>query len=400
MTILVVDDDSDSRALVQALLRREGYRDIACVDRAQPALAALTGTRAEAGRIAAVLLNVRMPEMDGIAACRRIRAIPGCADLPVLMVSTQRDPEVIRAAYAAGASDYLYKPIDRSALAVRLRSALALREEFARREARERDLARVGAELERSLAAIRGDLEAAARLQRSLLPEADLRLRGVRAAMHFAPCAQIGGDMLGVVPLTEGLVAFYLLDVSGHGVPAALRAVAVRHLLSAPGYMTTAEGTPRAPDAVLALLNAEFARDSSGGEYFTMTYGLLDVAGRSLDYAHAGHPGMAVATPDGQCRYLAEGDLPIGLFENARYRTHRVPLEPRTRLIAYSDGVIETAAAQSGALYGEDRLAAAIAAGAHLALPELLARVARELDAWRGSAPAQDDVSMLALELE
>lgn len=117
-TVLIADDDVDHRELMTFALRRAGYRIVIAVD-AESAMAALLG-----GGIAAALLDVRMPGENGIELCRRLRAEPATALLPVMVISADADDQKILAALHAGADDYLTKPFHRTELCARLDNLL------------------------------------------------------------------------------------------------------------------------------------------------------------------------------------------------------------------------------------------------------------------------------------
>ena len=117
-TVLIADDEADHRELMTLALRRDGHEIVVAVD-ADSAMTALL-----AGGIDAALLDVRMPGENGIDLCRRLRAEPRTAVLPVMLVSADVDDHKILAALHAGADDYLTKPFHRSELCARLDNLL------------------------------------------------------------------------------------------------------------------------------------------------------------------------------------------------------------------------------------------------------------------------------------
>jgi len=142
MRILVVDDSEDSRDLTEAALLSAGYSDIVLASSGWEALKILDVGRSTDARpdFDVVLLDILMPEMDGIETCARIRNDPRYGDLPVLMVTAVDDMDSLANAFVAGATDYITKPVNRVELVARVRAALRLKQELDRRLAREREL--------------------------------------------------------------------------------------------------------------------------------------------------------------------------------------------------------------------------------------------------------------------
>jgi PleD family two-component response regulator len=142
MRILVVDDSEDSREITEAALLSAGYKDVQSAGSAWEAFKKLdlgrTGDCTPAADI--VLLDIVMPEIDGIEACARIRNDPSYTDTPIIMVTSLEDMDSLANAFAAGASDYVSKPVNRVELIARVRAALKLKAELERRQTREREL--------------------------------------------------------------------------------------------------------------------------------------------------------------------------------------------------------------------------------------------------------------------
>jgi DNA-binding response OmpR family regulator len=120
-TVLIADDDADHRELITLALARLGHDVVEATD-AESAQRAL-----DAGGIDAVLLDVRMPGASGIELCRRLRAAPATAQLPIMLISADVNNHRILAGLDAGADDYLTKPYHRAELHNRVETLLARR---------------------------------------------------------------------------------------------------------------------------------------------------------------------------------------------------------------------------------------------------------------------------------
>ena len=143
MRILVVDDSEDWRDLTEAALLAAGYQEVTTAESAVEAYGQLglaPRPNNNAASIDLIVLDVVMPEVDGIEACARIRSDPRYGDVPVVMVTAVSDMDSLFSAFVAGATDYIIKPFNRVELLARVRSVLKVKAELDRRRARESEL--------------------------------------------------------------------------------------------------------------------------------------------------------------------------------------------------------------------------------------------------------------------
>jgi PleD family two-component response regulator len=142
MRILIVEDSEDSRDLTEGMLLSGGFDDIVTAASGWDALKVLDiGCNTDAPpSVDMVLLDIVMPGMDGVKACGRIRNDQRYADLPIIMVTSLDDMGSLNNAFAAGATDYVAKPVNRVELIARVRAASRLKAELDRRQEREREL--------------------------------------------------------------------------------------------------------------------------------------------------------------------------------------------------------------------------------------------------------------------
>jgi PleD family two-component response regulator len=143
MRILIVDDSEDWRDLTEAALMAAGYEQVTTAESAADAYTLLgVGPRPGHGdaMVDLIVLDLVMPEIDGIEACARIRGDTRYVDVPVIMVTAANDMDSLSNAFIAGATDYITKPFNRVELLARVRSALKIKAELDRRKAREGEL--------------------------------------------------------------------------------------------------------------------------------------------------------------------------------------------------------------------------------------------------------------------
>jgi diguanylate cyclase (GGDEF)-like protein len=149
MAILVVDDSVDSRLLIGKILEHEGHAAPLMAPSALEAfrMVGLGGPPAVPEPVDLIIMDLHLPELDGIEACRRLHADPRFHDIPLIVVTGSGDADDLKAAFAAGAMDFLTKPVDAVELAARVRSLLRLKQETDQRKARERELLEVTSQL-------------------------------------------------------------------------------------------------------------------------------------------------------------------------------------------------------------------------------------------------------------
>ena len=150
MRILIVDDDPSVREVLKLALEEEGYTDLVVAATGDEALAHLgvNGSRPVDAGVDLILMDVSMPRTNGIEATRRIKAVSELQDIPVIMVTAMNETASLKAAFEAGATDYVTKPMDFVELLARVRSSLKLKQEIDRRKLREEELMNVLTRLE------------------------------------------------------------------------------------------------------------------------------------------------------------------------------------------------------------------------------------------------------------
>ncbi|MDB5325026.1 MAG: rsbP 2, partial [Phycisphaerales bacterium] len=350
------------------------------------------------------------PGMNGFDVLKQLRETYPATRLPVIIATARHDREDIVKALGLGANDYVTKPLDFPVVLARVETQLAHKRAVDRILALESDVRRHNAQLEKANARMRHSLDSAAQVQRSLLPaKTPLHVGSATHGAHFAwrfdPCDELGGDIFNAFVLPNGHIGLYLLDVSGHGVPAALLSVTLSRVLQpVSGSASLVEhghdaGQPahRPPADVVGELNRRFPIDYRSGQYFTIFYGVFDCEHRRLTYVSAGHPPAVRVTRSGEVTPLKAEDFAVGWVPDAAFDTHTIDLAPGDRVFVYSDGVTETmdAAARH---FGTDRLAEALSGGTRNDLQTHLDGLMAAVTAFRSGEEVLDDVTVLALE--
>lgn len=235
------------------------------------------------------------------------------------------------------------------------------------------------------------ELSDAAAFVTSMLPD-QLTNGPVRTAHRFIACSELGGDMIGVGPPSgcSDCLAFYLLDVSGHGVGSSLLSIAVANairLQSLPGVQFDN------PASVLTALNKAFPAEDHHDKFFTIWYGSYHVPSRQLTFASGGHHPAILLPADGSTpKQLGNPGPLVGMFDEVSYENTRLEIAPNSRLYLFSDGAFELSTA-SGHPLGFDALTSLLATARG---DDRLGEVVSQLEAMRSGSP-EDDLTLLEL---
>jgi sigma-B regulation protein RsbU (phosphoserine phosphatase) len=399
MRILVVEDDPIQRLVLVSLLNRQGYEVIAVSDGA----AAWDALRRNTFNI--VFTDWMMPGMSGLELIRKIRGT-GFGRYVYTIICTSRTSRAdLVEGLRSGADDYIEKPIHADELLVRLASGKRVTDLERKLEEENRKLEETNRSLARAYQTMRDDLDAAARMQRSLLPPSG-SIHGVHCNSLFLPASVVAGDVFNFFSIGSGSVAFYLLDVSGHGIPAAMLSVTLSKVLTTrpeaisplirqiPGSSTYAI---RPPHEALSDVNDRF--QDKDDMYFTMIYGVLDTASGCLRLAQAGHPAPILLRKGRTPEPLGDGGFPLGVLPGRTFDSLEYHIENGDRLFLCSDGILESSNL-AGEEFGQHRLMEFLHDHRHHSLDTLLSALHSTMHQWAGSTEFADDVTLLALEVD
>jgi PAS domain S-box-containing protein len=205
------------------------------------------------------------------------------------------------------------------------------------RQAREK-VERMLEAVEQSQRRLESELAEAATYVRSLLPDP---LEGpIATHWCYLPCSHLGGDGFGYHWLDPDALAFYLLDVSGHGVGSALLSISVLNVLRTQLLAAT---DFHDPSAVLDGLNRAFPMSRNNDKYFTIWYGVYHRPTRTLTYASGGHHAAVVVGENGVSSYLQTHGPVIGVMPDLKYPSARIEIPSPAEIYLFSDGVYEIA---------------------------------------------------------
>jgi len=241
----------------------------------------------------------------------------------------------------------------------------------------------------RAKARLDHEIEIASGIQKKLLPKTLPNLADVSVAGSTLACLSVGGDCFDVIELSGGRHGFFVGDVSGKGISAALLATLLQGV-----FFTTATLDISLPD-VFSRVNQYLCERSGDDRYATVFYGVLDKAG-NFDYVNAGHVPPLLRRRDGTLEALRGANFPVGMFPEAEFHSGQMNLAPGEYLVIYSDGVSEAVNARNE-MFEEARLRKIVEEFQGQDVQELCAAIRDGMRAFTEGAPQSDDITMLAI---
>ena len=395
--VLVADDDPLQRTKLGFLLRECGY----IVVEASSGLEAWDILRQQPIRL--LFTDWMMPGINGLELIRLIRGTDLGHYVYVILCTGKDSRGDLIEGIGAGADDFLVKPAHPDELRARLHAGERIIELEKKLAGEKEALAEAYHALSIAHEKIGSDLRAAAKLQTSLLPHPG-RLQNLQYDWVFRPISQVAGDIFNVLPLDNQHVGFYQLDVSGHGVTAAMLSFSLSKALQTTPMRDSLvkRFTPEAPhyrisppDEVVRELNRNFQNE--GDMYFTIIYGVLNIASGCLQLTQAGHPNPILIRRKSAAIPLGDGGFPVGALPDMQFDLIEEKLMPGDRLLLCSDGVTECQGTYREQ-FGMNRVMDCLNRGGEQSLSELIRNLEESLLGWRESDEFDDDVSVLAME--
>jgi sigma-B regulation protein RsbU (phosphoserine phosphatase) len=326
-----------------------------------------------------VLLDIVMPGIDGYEVCRRLRAMPETADVPIMFLSSLEEVQNKTRGFEAGGNDYLTKPFEMLEVKARVRSLLKAK---AYSDAVKEQIA--------------SELRVAREIQMGMLPNdftAVEKAYRVSFGAILEPAREVGGDLYGVCAVGPERLTIFLGDVSGKGLPASMfmvRAVSLARLLA----REIAE-----PERILARLNDELAADNPSCMFVTFLCAVYEPATRRLTLANGGHCYPLLLPADGPPRWvLKDLGTALGFEAGLAYERLELTLRDGDTIVFYTDGVSE-AFNPEFELYGNDRLFADATGISGQSAGAISAGLLAKVRAFAAGAPQSDDIAILTFKV-
>lgn len=372
--ILIVDDEVPNLQLLTQLLSEAGYQ----VRPATSPRLALKSALAKPPNL--ILLDVKMPEMDGFELCRRLKSNAATKDIPVIFLSSLRDTGDKVRGLQLGALDYVSKPFQPKEVIARVDTHLTIH--------------RLRREVQNQRDQLEHELEVVSEVQRRLLPKRLPKIEGLNLAVHYETSRYAGGDYYDIIEITDNQWGIMVADAEGHSSPAAVlmaMTCSLLHSYSEP---------PTDPAKVLTYINRTLCKLAEPS-FVTALYAVFDANLRTLRFARAGHPPPMIFRHDENksLELAGEAIYAMGIQPYDHLPVEETRLGSGDRVLLYTDGVTERFDIE-GNIYGGNRLLKLLATDAANNPRQILDTIIEDVQRFAGGRPPDDDQALLLGVLE
>ena len=369
--ILIVDDTPANLRLLSQMLTQRGHH-VRAVTSGPRALAS-----AQMSLPNLILLDIKMPEMNGYEVCERLKADARTREVPVIFISALDELQDKVRAFAVGGVDYITKPFQVEEVVARVETHLTLRHLQEQLQSANQKMAR--------------ELALAGQVQASFLPSRLPSIPGWDLAVTLKPARETSGDFYDVHLMADGKLGLLVADVVDKGVGAALYMALSWALIRA----YTAE-YPAQPELVLSAVNRRILADTSGDQFLTAFYGVVDPGTGNLIYCNAGHyPPYILGRNNGRAsRLLPRTGMLLGVEPEEKWSQASDQLAPGDVLVLYTDGILD-AEDTAGGFFGKERLLSTLQANLDRSAQEIQKALMDAVAEFTHGAVQSDDIALV-----
>ena len=380
LTILVADDDIPNRFVLNALLDKQGFNVLLADD----GLQAVEVFKREKPDL--VLMDIKMPNMDGYEATQIIKAMSGETFVPVIFLTATSDSEGLAKCVESGGDDFLTKPYNHVLLKARIDALLRIRDLYNTVRTQRNELASHQKRLDR-------ERELASKLFNNIVETGSLDLPNINSLL--SPMSLFSGDILMVAPKPSGGLHVLLGDFTGHGLAAATGALPVSSVF----YGMTAKGFS-VPE-IIAEINEKLMAILPVDMFLAACMLDMNPNTHTLSIWSGGIPPVIIYSEHEKkiTKEINPRHLPLGIAggNNFSRRVDVVEMHEGDRVYIHSDGVTETAN-PDGDMYGRERLAEVFEE--NKTPRTLFDDIYNDLQEFQAGGEQHDDVAMIELQYQ
>jgi len=326
MSIIIVDDNATNQLIIKTILNKAGYTDLKLASSAKELfdILGVHSTIMKERDAELILMDMMMPGIDGLEACKTLQKDARFKDIPIIFVTAVGDSNKMAEALDAGASDYVMKPINRLELLARIRSALRLKKEIDWHKERDQK--------------IKTKLELAKQVQLSVLSKA-IDDENIKINAAYQPSSELAGDFYAWYRIDKHRYGAILLDMMGHGISASLVCMYISSVLR--DTITRISDMEQVIHELNRYMNQLHIEDELINYYFTAIYMVIDTEEKLIEYVNAGHPTGIAFVDDHTIELLEQSCEAIGLFNTLKVNKHTIRYKKDINILLYTDGLTD-----------------------------------------------------------
>ena len=365
--IVVIDDNENDLQVTRRFLERRGYNAV-------PAGSGEEGLRlAQQLMPDAIIVDYRMPVMDGFEVTRRIKNDPALQTIPVLMLTGSDSAEHVVEGLGAGAEDFVTKGSDVEIVVARLAALL-------RMKAYQDQLRRMNQQMTR-------DLQIARRVQEALVPHGTFTTPRIEIRSAYIPSEVLSGDFYDYFAVNDYLYLF-VADVSGHGLPAAILVSLLK------SYIHTEAANDRPVADFMTRLNDFLFSVSLPTQFATAALFRMD-ADNELVYSNAAHPPFLLhRRAAGETILVEQPSNLLGAMPNMPFDEQKLSVSPGDTLFLYTDGLTDRVDAE-GQFYSVDRIARVLEQSSGADLATVYQSIYDDVNSFSSTDEFKDDIAFV-----
>jgi serine phosphatase RsbU (regulator of sigma subunit) len=365
--IVLIDDSANDLAVTKRFLERRDY-DVATALSGEEGLELVARTMPDV-----IVVDYRMPVMDGLEVARRLKADPQLQTIPVLMLTGADSAQYVVDGLGAGADDFVTKGSDVEILIARLRALLRVKN--------------YQDQLRRFNTQIMRDLQIARRVQEALVPQGTFRAPRVEVRSAYIPSEALSGDFYDYF-VQDDLLYLFVADVSGHGLPAAILVSLLK------SYIHTEADPESSLAQFMSRLNDFLFAVSLPTQFATAQLFRIDKAG-NLVYANAAHPPFLLHSREsGKTTVVEDPSNLLGAMPDMMFEERKLQVSPGDTLFVYTDGLTDRRNA-AGEFYSIDRIAVLMENSLDSDVNKLYDDIHRDVSGFGATEEFKDDIAFV-----
>jgi len=370
--IVVIDDNANDLQVTRRFLERKGYL-VSGATSGEQGLALVSSVMPDA-----VVVDYRMPAMDGFEVTRRIKSDPVLQTIPVLMLTGADAARTVVEGLGAGADDFVTKGSDTEILLARLRALLRVK--------------RYQDQLRKLNQQITRDLQIARRVQEALMPQGTFRAPSLEIRSAYMPSETLSGDFYDYFQQGEEVYLF-VADVSGHGLPAAILVSLLK------SYIHTEANAHTPLSSFMSRLNDFLFSVSLPTQFATAQLFRIDADG-SLVYSNAAHPPFLLHRRDlGRTTVHEQPGHLLGAMPRMSFEEHALKVAPGDTLFVYTDGLTDRRN-DAGEFYSIERIAALLERSSGADLATVYDSIYEDVNGFGATEDFKDDIAFVVTRFQ